>query len=610
MLFCVVANAQHYWQQHVDYTMDIYMDVDNHQYQGAMDLVYTNNSPDVLHKLYFHLYYNAFQPGTAMDERLKHIADPDGRMTNNLGTKENPVYESRIAKLNADEIGFQKIKTLTQNGKVLSFKTMGTILEVHLAEKLQPNSSTVLHMDWQAQVPQIIRRGGRDNQENIDFSMTQWYPKMAQYDHEGWHLDEYIGREFFAPFGDFDVSITMPSNYIIGASGQVQQEDVMPGYSNKKFKKNTTVKWNFKAENIHDFAWAADDNFKVEKQNVKNGPVVYYVYDKNLPQEYAENWSKVQPYVGEFFQYMNEHFGVYPWTTYSILQGGDGGMEYGTSTLITGKRNFNSLLGVIYHEAAHSWFQQLYAFDETRDEWMDEGFTSYAEAAAMQHILGENKDAINPFQSAYDGYYYLTATGKEEPLSILADYFDHNLAYGLGAYYKGQVYLAQLGYIIGEDALAETMLKFYDEWHLKHPKSGDLQKIAQEVSGINLKWYNNLFINTIRKVDYAIKSVEANQIILENKSNFPMPLDVLVTFKDGTKKLYYIPINAMRGNKQKEDKFYKNIEMKTLDVWAWTFPEYSFETEKEVEKVELDYTQRLADVDRYNNVYPSKKSQE
>lgn len=602
-----LLSAQEYWQQQADYKMNIKIDAEKYQYNGSMDLIYHNNSPDELVKVYLHLFYNAFQPGSLMDERLKYIADPDSRMTNNLGTKEKPVYESRISKLTPTEIGFQRIESFRQNGKELKFKSMGTIVEVTLAEKLLPGTSSTFKIDWLAQIPQIIRRGGRNNQEGIPFSMSQWYPKMAQYDSEGWHLDEYIGREFYAPFGNYDVSITLPSQFVIGASGQVQNAGMMPGYTDKTIKRKPETTWNFKAENIHDFAWAADENFKVDQQQVPDGPVIYYVYDKDLPAENLEHWKNVQPYVSQFFTYMNEHFGKYPWPTYSIIQGGDGGMEYGTSTLITGKRSFKSLLGVIYHEAAHSWFQQLYAIDETRDEWMDEGFTSYAEAAAMYEIMGENKDQINPFQAAYDGYYYLTASGKEEPLSIIGDYFDHNVAYGLSAYSKGQVYLAQLGYIIGEEALAETLLKFYDQWHFKHPKSGDLQKIAQDVSGINLKWYNNLFINTIRKVDYGIKEISGNQITIENYSNFPMPLDVLVTYQDGSKELFYIPLNAMRGEKSKDEKFYKNIEMRTLKAWGWSSPVYTFDVSKPVEQVEIDHTQRLADVNRYNNRFPSEK---
>lgn len=604
ILICVPLSSQNYWQQSVDYKMEIQMKVDKYQYDGKMDVTYFNNSKDTLHKIYFHLYYNAFQPGSLMDERLKSIGDPDSRMTNNLGTKENPIYESRISKLTPDEIGFVKINNIQQNANALNFKKMGTILEVSLKEPLKPNTSTILQLDWKSQIPKIVRRGGRDSNEGIDFSMTQWYPKIAQYDNEGWHLDEYIGREFYAPFGNFDVKITLPSSFIVGASGELLNEENMPGYSNKKFKKNTLVTWNFKAKNIHDFAWGADTNYVVEKQQVPNGPKLYYLYDKNLSKEYIDNWKTAMPKVSEFFQFMDKNFGEYPWSTYSIIQGGDGGMEYGTSTLITGKRSFESLLGVIYHEAAHSWFQHLYAFDETRDEWMDEGFTTYAEAAAMKEIMGDNKDKINPFHGAYNGYFHLVKSGKEEPLSLLADYFDTNYAYSLGAYYKGQVYVAQLGYIIGEEALSETFKQFYDEWSMKHPKIGDFQKVAQDVSGINLKWYNNLFVNTTRFVDYGVEKVEGKTILLRNYSNFPMPIDLLVTYQDGSKELFYIPVNAMRGGKKKEIEFYQDIKYTQLQAWGWTTNTFELKSEKEIQKVEIDYTQRLADVNRANNIYP------
>ncbi|MXV37352.1 M1 family peptidase [Flavobacteriaceae bacterium Ap0902] len=606
MVFSIgVVSAQDYWQQKVDYKIQVAMDVQNHQYDGKMDVVYYNNSGDALSEIYFHLYYNAFEPGSLMDERLKHIPDPDGRMTYNAGTKDKPIIKSRIADLKPNEIGFQKINHIQQNGQNLPFSTQGTILKVTLNEPVQPNHSVTLQLDWKSQIPQMIRRGGRDNNENIAYSMTQWYPKVAAYDTEGWHLDEYIAREFYAPFANFDVGITLPSNYIVGASGQLQNEDQMPGYSNTKVKRNIkTLTWNFKAENIHDFAWAADESYIVEKQAVENGPTLYYLYSKDLEKTYQDNWKQAQPLVAQFFQITNERFGKYPWDTYTILQGGDGGMEYGAATLVTGTRSLESLAGVIFHEAAHSWFQQMYGIDETRHEWMDEGFTSYAEAYAAHKILGAKKDQINPYEDAYKGYYVLATSGNEEPMSILADYYNMNRAYSLAAYYKGQVYIAQLGYIIGEDALSGTLLAFYDKWHLKHPKPSDFQKVAQDVSGINLKWYNNLFINTTRVIDYAIEKVEEKEITLHNKSNFAMPLDVLVTYQDGSKELFYIPINAMRGEKQKEEKFYPNIPMTTLKAWGWTSPSYKFQTKKEVKSVQIDYTKRLADVDQSNNVYP------
>src|SRR5690606_1130200 len=190
-----------------------------------------------------------------------------------------------------------------------------------------------------------------------------------------------------------------------------------------------------------------------------------------------QNWVKAQEPTVRFFQFMNEYFGKYPWETYSIVQGGDGGMEYGTSTMVTGGRNLDSLIGVIFHEAAHSWFQHLFGINETVNEWMDEGFTSYAEQLAYLEIFQKPTEP-NPNHSAYEGYFDLAKSGYEEPMSLLADYYDTNYAYGVEAYVKGQVYLIQLGYIIGNDNLKQTFLEFYKDWKFKHPSPVDFRRTA------------------------------------------------------------------------------------------------------------------------------------
>lgn len=608
MIFAAaMVSAQDYWQQKVNYVMQIDVDATNFTYDGDMTLTYTNNSPDTLRTVYYHLYFNAFQPGSVMDNRLKHIPDPDRRMMNNLGTRENPNLKSRIAQLSKADQGRQDIKSIHQNGQELRHEEFGTILRVDLAQPILPNTSTDLKMKWRAQVPSQIRRSGKQSAEGIDFSMTQWYPKMAAYDAAGWHLDEYVGREFYAPFGDFDVKILLPENYIVGSSGELQNENQMPGYSNspQKLGRNQKRTWHFKASNIHDFAWAADPSYVVDKQVTPSGVKLYYLYDRTLDAEYIKNWKDSQPLMTEFFEFMTPRFGAYPWTTYTIVQGGDGGMEYGTSTLITGRRSLRSLVGVMIHEAAHSWFQHLFGIDETQHEWMDEGFTTYVEAMAAHHILGEKQDAVNIFEDAYRGYYNLVESGLEEPMSLLADYFNHNYAYGISAYYKGQVFPAQLGYIIGENNLRETFLRFYDQWKFKHPTPTDFVKIAQDVSGINLKWYENLFTKTTRHIDYGIDLVSGNQITLRNHSNFPMPLDVLVTFTDGSQHLYYIPANEMRGVKICETEFYPNIKNTTLPAWQWSAPTYTVQAAQPVKSVQIDPTQRLADVNAANNTYPA-----
>lgn len=590
-----------YWQQAVNYQINIDVDTQTFRYDGKMTLEYTNNSPQNLDKVYLHLYYNAFQPGSAMDMRLVNIPDPDRRMVNNVGTKENPIYKSRIAELSPDDIGFQKIKSIKQNGKSLEYKVMGTILEVKLAQPIASQTQTKFEIEWQAQIPQIIRRGGKNTAEGIEFSMTQWYPKMAHFDEYGWHLDEYIGREFVAPFGDFDVKINLPKEYIVGASGVLQNPQDVKGYLPNAKPKNNKVTWHFKAENIHDFAWAADPKFIVEKRKVPAGPDLFFIY---YPSEKTiSNWKDAQQPTIEFFEFMSDNFGQYPWPTYTIVQGGDGGMEYGTVTLITGERNLESLLGVIYHEVAHSWFQHMFGINETIDEWMDEGFTSYAENLADLHIKKIKVDG-NPNLSATKGYVELVKSGVEEPMSLLADYYDYNYAYSIQAYYKGQVYLIQLGYIIGEESLKETFLEFYRQWKFKHPTPNDFKRVAEEVSGLNLKWFQNLFVNTTRFIDYAIKEVSEQEIELQNLSNFPMPIDLYVEYEDGSKELFYIPNLELRGEKPMENfEMYKAVKRTVLEPWAWTTPTYKVPVSKKVKKAIIDPTQRLADINFENNVY-------
>jgi len=257
------AQRKGYWQQTVDYKMNIDVNEKTYQYDGNMQLKYSNNSGQSLKKVYFHLYFNAFQPGSMMDNRLANIADPDKRMTTNLGTKDKPKYQSRIATLTAKQIGYQKIKSLTMNGNNTNFKVDGTILEVTLPNEIEDGETATFEMNWEAQVPEQIRRSGRNSKEGVALSMAQWYPKMAHFDEFGWHLDEYIGREFIAPFGDFDITININKNYILGASGVLQNPTEVKGYVGKpRIKaKDNKVQWHYVAKNIHDFVWAADPIF-------------------------------------------------------------------------------------------------------------------------------------------------------------------------------------------------------------------------------------------------------------------------------------------------------------------------------------------------------------
>lgn len=599
-LASIISNAQRnntsYWQQHVEYTMSVDFDVDNYQYDGEQELVYTNNSPDTLTRVFYHLYFNAFQPGSEMDVRSRTIKDPDSRVGD------------RISKLKEDEIGFMKVKDLLQDGEKVNYKISGTILEVKLANSILPGESTTFDMEFKGQVPVQIRRSGRNNAEGVALSMTQWYPKLAEYDFEGWHADPYIAREFHGVWGNFDVKIKIDKDYVLGGSGYLQNpNEIGYGYQEEGVKvkrRGKTATWHFIAPNVHDFTWAADPDYIHDKRVAEDGTILHFLYKDN--KEIKDNWEKLQPVTEELLMFYNENIGDYPYEQYSVIQGGDGGMEYAMCTLITGERKFGSLVGVTAHEMAHAWFQHILATDEAQHEWMDEGFTTYISSLAEDKVLEQNAD--NPFQRTYAGYVSLANSGYEQAQTTHADRYQYNQAYGISAYSKGAVFLAQLGYLIGSDNLAETLNRYFDDWKFKHPSPNDFIRVAEKVSGAELSWYLNDWTRTTNTVDYGIKSVQndvtqnTTVITLERIGLTPMPVEVEVTYEDGSSQLIYIPLRIMRWEKP-------NVEVAEED-WPWAYPTYKLElpvTNFAITKIEIDPSQRMADVDRSNNIEMLKK---
>lgn len=597
-LFLIVSvNAQNnmpYWQQKVDYTMDIDVDADKFQYKGKQTLVYTNNSPDVLDRVFYHLYFNAFQPGSEMDVRSRTIADPDGRV------------KDRISKLTPDEIGYIKPTLLTQDGVKIQYEVVGTVMEVQLNKPIQPGQSTTFTMEWDAQVPVQIRRSGRNNSEGVAYSMTQWFPKMAEYDFQGWHADPYIAREFHGVWGDFDVTIHIDKAYTVGGTGYSASNVKGGNYPKVKNGKGGKRSWQFLAPNVHDFTWAADKDYIHDQYDGPNGVTLNFYY-KNNP-EIKDNWKKLQPLTADLLAYFNEHIGDYPYKQYSVIQGGDGGMEYAMSTLITGERKFGSLFGVTAHELAHTWFQFLLATNEAKHEWMDEGFTSYISALAENEIMDEKNP--NPLANSYGGYVYLAKSGKEQPATTHADRYTYNQAYGITAYSKGAVFMAQLGYIIGKENLDETIKRYYDEWKFKHPTPNDFIRVAEKVSGFELDWYLMDFMQTTNTIDYAVKGVEPNEtggttITLERVGEMPMPIDLSVQYEDGSEETFYIPLQMARAEKENP---YSDVKWTVLKDWAWAYPTYSFDIPagKKVSTMNIDASALMADINRDNNSYGRK----
>lgn len=596
----ITSQNTSYWQQKADYIMSIDMNVANYQYNGKQQLLYTNNSPDTLKTVFYHLFFNAFQPGSEMDIRLHHIADPDSRMVINVGTKDHPVYQSRIENLKPNEIGYLKVISLQQDGSDVQFKTIGTILKVRLNKPIEPGQKSTFNMSFKGQVPVQIRRSGRNNKEGVALSMSQWYPKLAEYDFEGWHADAYIAREFFGVWGDFDVKIKIDKNYVIGGSGYLQNpNEVGHGYETGKIipSKSEKLTWHFIAPNVHDFTWAADPEYIHDKIQGENGVTLHFFY-KNNP-TIKDNWKKLQPLTAQLLSYYNKHIGKYPYKQYSVIQGGDGGMEYAMCTLINGEHdNFNGLFSVTAHEFAHSWFQFLLATNETEHPWMDEGFTSYISSLSKNEIMKKNLKFPN--ESAYNNYISLAKSGVEEPQSLFSDRFQYNFAYGASAYSKGEVFLAQLGYIIGENNLHKTLKKYYKDFKFKHPSPNDFIRTAEKASGLQLRWYLNEWTQTTHVIDYAVTEIDGKKVKLENKGSMPMPIDLKVTYTDDSTEIFYIPLRMLLG--------LKPTSATILNDWPWVQPTYSFTTLKNIQSVEIDDTKRMADIDRNNNILKVNKN--
>lgn len=633
------------WQQRVKYTMEIEVNVTTNRFTGKQKLEYTNNSPDTLKRVFYHLYWNAFQPNSMMDVRSQEL----GKTRVNGNPDWDPRVRDRISNLKEDEIGYQKILALSMNGTPQKFVIHETILEVPLSRPILPKSKAVFDMEFETQIPVQIRRAGRDAANGVRYSMSQWYPKLSEYDQQGWHPTPYVAREFYGVWGDFDVKISIDKNYVLGGTGYLQNANQIGyGYetAGTKVTRPATEKltWHFIAPNVHDFMWAADPEYKHIVRNIPNGPTIHVLYngDEAFQRQQFDQLSETNKarYQNDISKYMNavndqwkevadaavavypfivKNFGAYPYKQYSFIHGGDGGMEYPMGTLLAGPG-----LGTAFHEWMHTWYQMLLGTNESLYAWMDEGFTEWAtdkvERFYRENVtkkrLANNPAALRSMDSIaqilplnhapnYDTYFFLAKSDFEEPLSTHADHYNTNVAYGTASYSKGCVFIAQLGYIVGEHLRDKIMLEYYRQWRFKHPNVNDFINVAEKQSEMKLDWYKEYWVNTTKTIDYGIDSLweegGKSKIRLKRIGQMPMPIDLVIQYKDGKNEIAYIPMYLMFGTKPAED---PATSRTTFSAWKWTHPTYTVEIPRklaEMKVIEIDPSQRMADVNRKNN---------
>jgi hypothetical protein len=544
------------WQQQVQYEMDITLKADRHQMQGFQRLTYTNHSPDTLRYVFYHLYFNAFQPQSMMAERNRHLPDPDGRVV------------PRIFNLGPDEVGYHRVATLTQDGRPLPFEVHDTVLKATLAQPLLPGARTVFEMRFDSQVPLQTRRSGRDNREGIDYSMSQWYPKMAAYDARGWHADPYIGREFYGVFGTFDVRITLPATYKIGATGVLQNAaQIGHGYADVPTPATDSLTWHFRAENVHDFAWAADPDYVHER--IERGGITYHLlYQPNV----AQGWSRMKEWVPTIIEHYNERLGRYAWPQFTVAQAGDGGMEYPMINFIVGRGN---PLGVTAHEAAHEWFYGMLGSNEADYSWMDEGFTEWTTTKGVEAVMKRP----GSHQGEVLGMLFLYNAGVADRLSTPADWFETNTAFGITSYSGGAMLLELMAYVLSEPVRDAFLRAYVRRFTFRHPNPYDVEKVAEDVSGLQLDWFFEQFTNTTRRLDYAVEGLSSRRsadgwkttLTLEREDEAVLPVDVRLRLADGTEQWVHIPTSLTEGHKPVPDGWI------VAAPWYWTSEAYTLD---------------------------------
>ncbi len=554
-LLCVVIlvisqnmSAQTYFQQQVNYKIDVRLDDKNHELSAFETIEYSNNSPDELNFIYFHLWPNAYD--------------------NNLTALAKQKLEDNWQKLFNDEEkrGYIDSLDFKVNGKKVKIeidKEYIDICKIILDEPLKSGGKITITTPFHVKIPLgVTSRLGHIDQS---YQITQWYPKPAVYDKHGWHQMPYLNKgEFYSEFGSFDVSITVPQNYIVGATGDLQDQSEIDFLNNlaaetakiDSFDKKDNAfpvssekmkTLNYKQSKIHDFAWFADKRFNVLKSKVKlpnSGRTVdtWAIFTNHE----ADLWLKANEYIKDAICYYSKWYGDYPYNNctavHSSLSAG-GGMEYPNITVIGNTRNPLTLELVIMHEVGHNWFYGILGFNERRFTWMDEGINSfsenryfvkkYPETNGFAGLLGLSDVLIKlltidelPFKK-YHEYSYLFAArnNKDQQASLSAEEYA-SLSYGSVLYHKVARVFDYLLFYLGEEKFDKIMQAFYEEWKYKHPYPEDIKKAFVDGTGEDLDWLFEDLLKTSKKVDYKVCDIKNNKVLIKNAGMVNSPVSI------------------------------------------------------------------------------------
>lgn len=518
------------WQQRVEYKINVSLDDVDHRLNGNIQFRYFNNSPNELREMYIHLWPNGYRDHTTDFARqqllngktefyFSDVSEKGGISELNFTVDGNKVQWSLLE-------GQPDICKLTLNAPIPSF------------------GSVLISTPFVVNIPGSFSRFGHVGQ---DYQITQWYPKPAVYDVNGWNPLAYLDQgEFYSEFGRFEVKITVPENYVVAATGVLQEESEWKFIRNRRDNPisdfgtiqsaSATKTLTFIQDSIHDFAWFASKDFNVEESQVKlaNGHVVKtFVYAPDTELSSTKH-------IATALNYYSEHCGPYPYQYCSVVEGpiqAGGGMEYPMITVV-------SDLGeeVIVHEVGHNWFYGMLANHEGEYPWMDESINTYFESKAMHgnnYTASLDRKRFNLEQISDQSMSYLANLADRikmnQAVGLGSKYFS-GTNYGLMVYGKGSKMFGHLHAYIGEQVFFDCFKAYYERWAFKHPLPGDMKAVFEEVSELNLGWFFDEMLQSDGKLDYRIESLTSSHVMIENNGSVSVPYPVGF-YKEGELKL-------------------------------------------------------------------------
>ncbi|MFT4531167.1 MAG: hypothetical protein ACI81F_001984 [Thalassolituus oleivorans] len=576
------APGEDYWQQEVDYNIDASFDVETRTVHATAKVTYTNHSPDELTYLWLHLEQNVFRKDS-------------------IG---NAIADAASIGASAEGDGYT-IYGVKHKRKDLAFHVYDTMGLLELPSPLAAKGGKfTFDIEWSFVIPKnVFRRFGmKKYKKGTVYEIAQWIPQVAVYDDvNGWNTLPYLGSgEFYTNFGDYEVNITVPHDFIVVATGELEnrntvftpeqskaldkakksEETVMivskeeVGTSGSRPKGDQPLTWKFKADNVRTFAWACSDAFILDAASV-DGILVQTAY----PEEGGEVWAQATQMMCKALAGYNRRLIKYPYPVATNVLGPEGGMEYPMIVFCNGSRE-RGVYGVTSHEIGHNWFPMMVNTDERRHAWMDEGFNTFINGYSTEDWFGPQEKSSNDPA----GFARMMRIPKMVPIVTAPDKLPGMLL-GLLEYTKTGVGLTLLREtIVGPERFDFAFKEYINRWKFKSPQPADFFRTIEDAAGMDLAWFWRGWFMEIGMLDQAVSAISKSndRIRFENLGELVMPLHFRVTYVDGTTQDFKKPV----------------------EIWFQTDQiVIKLGSSKEILEVEIDADRVFPEIDRGDNYW-------